>query len=373
MYHIESELYLRKGKSHNNFHARLPHPQSDLANELIKNPYNLDFLSLGEEATERDLENAILANIKTFMLELGSGFSFLGQQYRLQVGEKDYFLDLLFYHVRLHCYFVIELKVVEFIPEHAGKLEFYVNALDELRKMPEDNPTIGLLLCKTVDKVTAEYSLKSKTKAMGVSEYRHSLPDELKGELPNEEALKQELEKEIVIQPKPVNGKINKLKELIQKLNLGKAELQKNGEVIEKIIKEVEYPLIRMIDSKLAEIKSEFKSTRIELFYNAQPAGQYKQDFDISVTAKLENIWMLGFRFDLNGFEKGGKKAFDVWYSFEIKLDKYKFSIGQESDKAWDDKAYNEIYTEEELDEIADRFVEIVADDINERVEGLLV
>jgi predicted nuclease of restriction endonuclease-like (RecB) superfamily len=219
MYHLESELYQQKGKSHNNFQMRLPQPQSDLANELIKNKYNLDFLGLSEEATERDMEISILANIKKFMLALGSGFAFIGQQYHLRIGEKDYYLDLLFYHVRLHCYFVIELKVTEFIPAHAGKLEFYITALDELVKMPEDHPTIGLLLCKTVDKITAEYSLKSKTKAMGLSEYRHSLPDELKNDLPYLEALKEELQKEIKITPKPVDVKLDKIKGVVKKLN----------------------------------------------------------------------------------------------------------------------------------------------------------
>ena len=369
MYHLESGLFQRKGKSHNNFHVRLPEPQSDLANELIKNPYNLDFLGLSEEATERDLEQAILDNIKKFMLELGSGFSFLGQQYHLQVGEKDYYLDLLFYHVRLHCYFVIELKVIEFMPEHAGKLEFYITALDELKKMPGDNPTIGLLLCKTVDKVTVEYSLKSKTKAIGVSEYRHSLPDELKNELPDEESLKRELKKEIIMPQKPVDDKLNKLKGVIQKLNLGKAELQKDGEIVEKITKELEFPLIKLIDSKLSEIKAEFKSTKIELLYNTQ-RSKYIMGFDV-IPMELKDLWMVGFEFALNGFEKGGKKAFDAWYKFEIQLEKYKFSIGQERGKAWDDRAYNEIYSKEELDGIADRFVEMVIDDINDRIEGL--
>jgi predicted nuclease of restriction endonuclease-like (RecB) superfamily len=373
VYNLESGLFRQKGKAYNNFDLTLPQPQSDLAKELIKNQYNLDFLGLGEEATERDLENAILGHIKKFMLALGSGFSFLGQQYHLQVGEKDYYLDLLFYHVKLHCYFVIELKVIEFKPEHAGKLEFYITALDELKKMPEDNPTIGLLLCKTVDKITAEYTLRNKTKAMGVSEYRHSLPDELKNELPDEESLKQELTKEIIIEPKPVARKLNKLKGLIQRLNIGKAEIQKNDEAIEKVINEIEIPLIKLIDSKLSEIKTEFKSAKIYILYNAQRGGEYNVGFDITSMGKLENIWMLGFEFSLNGFEKAGKKAFDAWYKFEIQFDKYKFTIGQERGKAWDDRAYNELYSKEELEEIADRFVEIVFDDIKERIEGMLV
>jgi len=291
IYQLESGLYRQKGKAHNNFDITLPRPQSDLAIELIKNQYNLEFLGLGEEITERDLENAILTNIKQFMLALGSGFSFIGQQYHLQVGEKDYYLDLLFYHVRLHYYFVTELKVVEFKPEHAGKLEFYITVLDEQKKMPADSPTIGLLLCKTVDKVIAEYTLKSKTKAMGVSEYRHTLPDELKNELPNEEVFKHELQKEITIQPKPVDDKLNKLRGLIQKLNIGKAEIEKNDEIIEKVIQQIFVPLIQLIDSKLSEIKVEFRSSKINIRYNTQHGVEYKTGLVVDdINARVEGM-----------------------------------------------------------------------------------
>jgi predicted nuclease of restriction endonuclease-like (RecB) superfamily len=372
MYHLESGLFQQKGNAYNNFDVTLPQPQSELAKELIKNQYNLDFLGLGEEATERDLENAILGNIKKFMLALGSGFSFLGQQYHLKVGEKDYYLDLLFYHARLHCYFVIELKVVEFKPEHAGKLEFYITAIDDLIKLPEDNPTIGLLLCKTVDKVIVEYTLRNKTKAMGISEYRHSLPDELKSQLPDEEVLKLELQKGITTDIKPVDEKLNKLRGLIQKLNPGKVALEKNADIVEKVIKEIGYPLIKLIDLRLSEIKKEFNSTKIEIVYNTQRGGIYDSHFDISSIGEFENIWMFGFEFVFNGFAKGGKKAFDAWHKLEIQLEKYKFSIGPERGKVWDDRTYNELLSKEELDVITDRFVEMMLDDINTRIEGIL-
>jgi predicted nuclease of restriction endonuclease-like (RecB) superfamily len=181
--HLESQLYQRKGRSQHNFALTLPKAQSELAGELLKSPYSLGFLDLTELASERDLETAILSNIIRFLKELGPSFAFIDRQYHMQVGEKDYYLDLLFYHTKLHCYLVIELKVTEFIPEFAGKLEFYINAIDDQLRAPEDNPTIGLLLCKTADEVTVKYSLRSKTKPIGVSTYRHTIPKEWKDEI----------------------------------------------------------------------------------------------------------------------------------------------------------------------------------------------
>jgi len=306
------------------------------------------------------------------MLELGSGFSFLGQQYHIKVGEKDYYLDLLFYHVKLHCFFIVELKIDDFKPEHAGKLEFYITSIDENIKSPEDNPTIGLLLCKTVDKIVVEYTLKSKAKAIGVSAYRHSLPDDLKKELPDVEILRQQLKKQIIMYPNSIDEKAKTLKGLIQRLNSGKLELEKTDATVCTVIKKVADPLIQLIDLKLSEIKTEFKNTKIQLFYNAQLPVDYIIGSDITSVIKLENIWMFGFEITLNGFERGGKNAFDSWYKFEINFDKYKFILGPQRNNIWEEKAYNELFSKEELDVIADRFIEAIIDDINGRVEFLL-
>lgn len=147
VHQMESGLYKRKGKAFTNFEYTLPKPQSDLANELLKNPYHFDFLMLGTEASEKELEDALLTHLTKFLLELGAGFAFLGRQYKMTVEEKDYELDLLFYHIRLHCHIVIELKIDDFKPEYAGKLNFYLSAADAQLKTKEDQPSIGLLLC----------------------------------------------------------------------------------------------------------------------------------------------------------------------------------------------------------------------------------
>lgn len=157
---IDSALHLRQGQATTNFVRTLPSPQSDLVQNLLKDPYNFDFLTLHDDAVERDLERGLLEHLKAFMLELGIGFAFLGSQYHLQVGEEDFYLDLLFYHVKLHCYVVIDLKMGKFRPEFAGKLNFYLSAVDDLLRDPADAPTIGLLLCRGADGVVAEYALR---------------------------------------------------------------------------------------------------------------------------------------------------------------------------------------------------------------------
>ena len=195
VHQIESGLYQREGKAITNFAKTLPAPQSDLAQQLIKDPYKFDFLALTDDYTERELERGLIGHITKFLLELGAGFAYIGKQRPLQVGEREFFIDLLFYHTRLHCYIVIELKTGDFEPEHAGKLNFYLKAVDQQLKSDRDEPSIGILLCKDKDKLVVEYALSDIHKPIGVSEYEltRSLPDNLKPNLPSIEAIEAEL------------------------------------------------------------------------------------------------------------------------------------------------------------------------------------
>ncbi len=191
---IESGLYEREGKAVTNFSNTLPKIQSDLAQQILKDPYNFDFLTLTKDYNERELEKGLLSHITKFLLELGAGFSFMGKQKLLKVGEREFYLDLLFYHTKMHCFVVIELKTVDFEPEFAGKLNFYLKAVDEQIKTDRDESTIGILLCKGRDKVVVEYALSDIYKPIGVSEYHltHILPDNLKSSLPSIEELEAE-------------------------------------------------------------------------------------------------------------------------------------------------------------------------------------
>lgn len=192
---IETRLLERSGKAITNFGTSLPKPLSDLAHESLKDPYRLDFLGLGREAHERDVENALVQHVTRFLLELGAGFAYVGRQVPLEVGGDDFFIDLLFYHLRLRCYVVIELKGGKFKPEHLGQLGFYLTAVDAQIKDAQDGPTIGLLLCKSKNKVVAEYALRDNLQPIGVAEYQlvASLPTELQTSLPSIEQIEREL------------------------------------------------------------------------------------------------------------------------------------------------------------------------------------
>lgn len=190
---IETDLYNRQNTPDkvNNFVLTLPQPQSDLVCDLFKDTYNFEFLTIAENAKEIDIEKGLIQNLKNFLLELGKGFAFVGEQYHLEIAHQDYYLDLLFYNTKLHSYVVFDLKIGEFKPEFAGKMNFYLNVVDEKIKTDIDNPSIGIILCKSKNKIIAEYSLRDMTKPMGIAQYTvtRAISDDLKLALPTIEEL----------------------------------------------------------------------------------------------------------------------------------------------------------------------------------------
>lgn len=194
---IETKLHKRSGRALNNFAATLPPEQSDLAQQVLKDPYTFNFLALGPDAQERDLENALIDHIQKFLLELGVGFAFVGRQVRLEVDGEDYPIDLLFYHLRLRCFFVIDLKMGAFEPRDAGQMNFYLSAVDDQMRHDGDQPTIGLLLCRNHKRLTVEYALRNLTKPIGVAKWRtqlvNALPKKLRGLLPSVQELERNL------------------------------------------------------------------------------------------------------------------------------------------------------------------------------------
>ncbi len=193
---IEGELFSRQNKAINNFNETLPEPHSDLAVETLKDPYKLDFIELREKVSEKDIESQLVSHITSFLLELGTGFSFVGRQVPIKVDGVDYRIDLLFYHIKLKCYVVIELKAVEFKPEFAGKMNFYLSAVDDLMKDVSDNPTIGILLCRSRSKIVAEYALRGLSQPIGIAEYELSkaVSKDLQPSLPTIEQIEEELQ-----------------------------------------------------------------------------------------------------------------------------------------------------------------------------------
>lgn len=194
---IETGLFHRQGKAPNNFQKTLPLPYSDLAEQVVKDPYCFDFLTSIDQAREKEIEDGLMDHLQKFLLELGNGFAFVGRQVPLRVGNEDYYLDLLFYHIKLHCYFLIELKAVKFKPDFAGQINFYLAAIDDKMRQPGDNPTIGLILCKGKDNLIVEYALRNNSSPITVANFEtqlaKALPDNLKGTLPTVEEIEAEL------------------------------------------------------------------------------------------------------------------------------------------------------------------------------------
>jgi predicted nuclease of restriction endonuclease-like (RecB) superfamily len=192
---IDGRAFERRGKAVHNFHATLPPPQSDLAAQVLKDPYIFDFLTLAEPFHERELELALLAQVQKFLIELGQGFAFVGRQYHFEVGGDDFYLDLLFYHLRLRCFVVVDLKRGPFKAEYAGKMNFYCNVVDDRLRHADDQPTVGMILCQDKNGIVAEYALKGVKKAIGVSEYEltRALPKKFRSSLPSVEQMETEL------------------------------------------------------------------------------------------------------------------------------------------------------------------------------------
>jgi predicted nuclease of restriction endonuclease-like (RecB) superfamily len=204
---IESNLMGRQGEATTNFDRILPSPQSDLARQLLKDPYHFTFLNLEKDAQERDLERGLVTHIREFLLELGVGFSFVGSQYPISIDGQEFKLDLLFYHLKLRCFIVIDLKMTPFEPEYSGKMNFYVSAVDELLKHPTDEPTIGIILCRSKSKAIAEFSLRGMTQPIGISTHRigNPIPEALQGALPTPEQLEGEINAAIAALEKQQN------------------------------------------------------------------------------------------------------------------------------------------------------------------------
>ncbi len=195
VHQIESGLYHRQGRAITNFERVLPPPQSELAAQILKDPYSFDFLTLAQDAQERDLQRGLLQHLRDFLLELGVGFAFVGSRVHLEVGGEDFYVDLLFYHLRLRCFVVVDLKIGKFEPEFVGKMSFYLSAVDDRLRHPSDQRSVGIILCKTQTRIIAEYALREVAKPMGIATYRlgTSLPEDLRGSLPSVEDLEAEL------------------------------------------------------------------------------------------------------------------------------------------------------------------------------------
>lgn len=371
---IDSGLHKRVGTSINNFGNTLPAYHSDLANATIKNPYVFDFLSMGEKIQERDFEKALIKHLKEFMLELGKGFSYVGNQKNINVQGDDYFLDLLFYNYHLHCFVVFELKVGDFKPEYAGKLNFYVNTINEQLKGEQDKPTIGVLLCKTPNETVIKYSLQTIKAPIGVADYTlaNALPKQLKAEMPTVEELEAEIEKEMAELKKPVDKKFDRLKELISGLKQPKVKEKRSPKTSERIFSKVVLPLRDEMKKVLAKISKEFSATEIMVWTDNQG---HRTDAEAQAHVKKYkefNEYRIEIR--LRGFKPAGTKAFDIWKDLRITTNSYNYTIALDRHQPQNnllEKLYHELPEKEEFEDVIEKCTENILDDITQQVERI--
>jgi predicted nuclease of restriction endonuclease-like (RecB) superfamily len=372
---IQSELHLRQGRAITNFDSTLPKRQSDLAKETLKNPYIMDFIGFKEEMQERELEKVLIQHIKKFMLELGRGFAFVGNQFNLNVKGDDYFLDLLFFNYHLNCFVIIELKVGKFKPEHAGKMNFYINSIDEQIKGPNHEPTIGILLCRTPNETVIKYALKNINSPLGVADYEltNALPKQLKGDMPSIEEFEHELEREINAMFKPLDEKKARLKDILSKLKGEEIKKSKEAKDVLYLFENVLLPVREKLFELLQTELELFAKKSIELQMNQFSSSAFSS---VDIESKLnnnENIHALGLRLHLNGFKPAGTKAFNISSEFEIELREYKYELKIDRIKSiWPEQLYHYKWSETEIQQLTEKWSEEIMDAITRSLEYIV-
>lgn len=364
---IENDLYERQGKSLTNFELTLPNHQADLAKETLKNPYNFDFLTLAEDVKELDLERGLISHIKNFLLELGKGFAYVGNQYNLNVAGTDFFLDLLFFNTNLNCYVVFELKVGDFKPEFAGKLNMYVNTVNEKIKRDFHGDTIGVLLCKTPNKTVIEYSIKGISTPVGVSNYKlkKTLPRDLKKTMPTVKELTEELALEIEPIKDELTEKRQKLMAILESKVKEEVQVTKNAKNVKLVVDKVFRSLISVIKSHLEKLAVSDLYLSKEEHFTLELDPSSKIDEFIHKLKTHSTPEYINYTIKFNGFKKAGVKAFSNQLNFRIYFNKYKYEIDSQNDK-FDRQAflYSHILTSSEINELAQQIVNNLMDNI---------
>jgi predicted nuclease of restriction endonuclease-like (RecB) superfamily len=372
VHQIETGLHLRQGALTHNFKTTLPVYQSEFAQQLFKDPYHFDFLMIGASAKERDLENALISHITKVLIELGDGFGFMGRQYRLEAGGQEYFLDLLFYHTKLRRHVVIELKIGDFMPEYAGKMNFYLGLADDKLRGPHDEPAIGLILCKTKNKIIAEYALRDTSKPIGIAEYKISemLPEDIKGELPTIEEIEHKLELELENPKSQLEIKLSRIKHFTSEIK-GDSLKEKNKEYVVELFEVIIPKIQNRVEELLESLFKEFTSHKISRIVNEQTSFTTSTDLE----AKLlnENVHRLGLHIELNGFIKAKTKTFNVWRDLKFELYQYYYYIKTYfyEDFLLSERLYDQPWTDDEINQIAEKFAETIADDVSGHIERI--
>jgi predicted nuclease of restriction endonuclease-like (RecB) superfamily len=374
LHQIDNQLHLRQGNAITNFSVTLPNSQSDLAMETFKNPYIFDFLTLSEEIQERELEKALTQHIKKFVQELGRGFAYVGNQYNLKVENDDYFLDLFFFNYLLNRFVVFELKVGEFKPEFTGKLNFYINTVDAQIKLPNHQPTIGILLCKTPNETIVKYALKGVDTPMGVAEFEltSKLPKKLKTELPTIEELEEEIEKETIEfkNQNPVEARLQSLKGRLKTIKADEIKTLASYQILQDLFRLGLKSLYQSIIDKLfKEFHEEFVSQSVYWQCNNQIVHGI-EDVE-AFWKKEENLRSnkaIEFSYQLHGFRKAGPEDFSEYLTLKFEWREYWWGLSllnHKNNEPFIKKMYHQAMTNEDKQLVIDLLITKIMDKID--------
>jgi predicted nuclease of restriction endonuclease-like (RecB) superfamily len=330
---IESGLYKRQGALTNNFQLTLPSYESELAKQLFKDPYHLDFVMLGAEAKERDLENALMNHITKLLLELGDGFAFMGRQKKFEAGGREFFIDLLFYNTKLRRHIIIDLKIGDFEAEFVSKMNLYLGLADDTLRGQYDEPSIGLILCKTNNKIVAEYALRDSNKPIGIAEYKiaQMLPDDIRGELPTIAEIEEQLDEEIKEIESPIDARLRAVKEKLKNINADEIQTPATYKILNNFYHEELKPLYHEILEKLKVFEDDFFNKAISWTVNSNIYDTIE---------KLSNFWdseensrnmtNLVFDYKLYGFKKAGTENYNASFTLTLAIHDYYYSFNLE-------------------------------------------
>ncbi|MBN8701869.1 MAG: DUF1016 family protein [Bacteroidetes bacterium] len=375
VHQIEGGLHKTQGALVNNFSSTLPAYQSELTQQVFKDPYNFDFIMLGEKAKERDLEDALMTHVTKVLLELGAGFAFMGRQKRFDAGGREFFVDLLFYHTKLRRHIIIELKIGEFEPEYVSKMNLYLGLADDQLKGEHDEPAIGLILCKTNNKIVAEYALRDTSKPIGIAEYKIAkrLPENIQGELPSIEEIEQRVDEEIKEAQSPVDLRLQAIKEKIKSIKTDEIQTPATFEILSQLYKNGLRVLYTEIINKVKVFEEDFYSKSFHWhcshnnFSNLDDVDRFwKQE------ENLKNIFEFSFQVRLDGFKKAGTEYGNFSHTLSFKIDKYHYSfvlVNYNNQQPFLKKLYHQALTGNDRNKITDVITNEIINDIEQILE----
>jgi predicted nuclease of restriction endonuclease-like (RecB) superfamily len=376
VHQIDGGLYNIQGKLAHNFNLTVD--RSELITQIFKDPYKFDFIHLGKEAKEKDLEQALAAQMTKVLQEFGPYFGFLGRQYRIVLGEKEFFFDLLFYHTKLKRYIVVELKIGDFKPEYVGKMDFYLNIADDKLRDGLDERSIGLILCKTKDGLVAEYALRDSGKPIGIAEYKlkELLPEAIRAELPSIEEIEQNMKEELwyIVEIRHTPTRMERLMQKLSSLQRKELQTPATFELLCNVFDQSVCPLFVYLLDRLQEFDSFFLTT--SYFWNIgkntsslQELGTLWKNEDTLRTHQESS-----FFYRLDGFKKAGVYAFDVSLQLKIPLEQYHYGIklvNYNDQQPFIRKLYGEAFSKTEIESISSLFYNKIADQIDWHVDQI--